>query len=121
MFSSVNFRAILDPLPGCFHAFRKPQHVPANAGPFEYKFPPNSTLVTDLSKEWRKELDDFENLKKIQKFTTQTVQVWTKTDSLTARSERARQLITQTNNTELMALLTDIDIMTLLSERKSLL
>ena len=124
MFSSVNFRAILDHFQAIVTVFGKPQNLPVDARPFQYRFPPNSTVNTTgaMSNIWRKELQAYEDAKKSQKLKNSVSGElqWSEKESLAARMERARQLITLTNNAELMVLLGDIDIITLLSEKQSL-
>ena len=102
--------------------FGKPQDLPPNARPFEYQFPANSAHSAGvLSKVLRDDLSEYEEKKKMQKLKDGNGQSWSDQDSLSARSERSRQLITLSNNDELMTLLEDPDIIKLISERRSLL
>ncbi len=101
--------------------FRNPQNLPPDARPFEYQFPSNSAYSAGvLSKEWRDDLSAFEDEKKAYKLENSNVRHWSEQESLSARSERARQLITSTNNNEIMTLLEDHDIIKLISEKRSL-
>lgn len=122
MFSSVNFRALLDRFQAIIKFFSKPQNpLSADACPFQHIFLPNSVnSVTSMSKEWRKDLEAYEDAKKFDKLRNSNSREWSEQESLTARSEKARQLITLTNHDDILALLGDNDVIKLLSERRSL-
>lgn len=121
MFSSTNFRALLDRFQAVVELFSKPQNLPPNACPFKYQFPANSAgSAGNLSKAMRDDLSSYEDRKRAQKFRDYNVQVWSAQESLSARSERVCQLINLTNNNELKMLLEDPDIVKLISEKRSL-
>ena len=118
MFSAVNFRAILDHFQGVVMVFSRPDEAPTGISPFLYQFP-NSDRSP--SKEWRQELQAYEDAKKAERHRRGIRAEWTKADSTEARSERARQLIVLTNHPEILVLLNSDDGVKLMSEKYSFL
>lgn len=112
MFSSVNFRALLDFFQGLIALFAGLGPNPRAPRPFF----PNDGVA---SKDFRRELTAYEAAQKANKRQETGLSDWSDAEALAARMERTQQLIVQTNRQDVMVFLQSESAIKLLVEKDS--
>ncbi len=119
MFSSVNFRGVLDTLQGQVydHSGLDPEEDDPLLLPEQQQYP----QVHSSSRDFRRALNAYEEQVKKAKFKQTGKFEWTRADSLEARMKRARQIIAMVQQEDLLTLLQSDDAIRLLAEKRSYL
>ncbi|KJA12596.1 hypothetical protein HYPSUDRAFT_60344 [Hypholoma sublateritium FD-334 SS-4] len=114
MFSSVNFRALLDLFQGLIALFAG--IGPPRPRPIQHLFPHSDGVA---SRDFRKELDAYEAVQKTAKEQRTGSSSWSQQEALEARMERTRQVIAMTNRQDITVFLQSDSAIQLLAEKHS--